>query len=76
MPELDPTVARLPYSVVGVGFAIYGVAMIAYGALRARAVERSLVEGSYTLPADRLLWPLTVSGAILGLATGALIVFD
>ena len=50
--------------------------MIAYGTLRARAVDRSLEEGRYALPPDRLLGLLTVSGAVLGLATAAVIVFD
>jgi len=62
--------------VIGVGFAIYGVAMIAYGTLRAHAVERSLAEGRYALPPDQLLGLLTVSGAVLGLATAAMILFD
>jgi hypothetical protein len=62
--------------VIGVGFALYGVALIVYGTLRARAVERSLEEGRYALPSDPLLDILTVSGAILGIATAAVIIFD
>jgi hypothetical protein len=62
--------------VIGVGFALYGVALIVYGTLRARAVERSREEGRYALPSDSLLDILTVSGAILGIATAAVIIFD
>ncbi len=76
VPELDPSATRWPYTAIGVGFAIYGVALIAYGTMRARAVERSLAAGSYALPPDSLLAGLTVAGAVLGLATAAVIVFD
>jgi putative membrane protein len=76
VPELDPSATRWPYTVIGIGFAVYGVALIAYGTLRARAVERSLAEGRYALPPDDLLGVLTVSGAVLGLATAAVILFD
>ncbi|MGZ5310693.1 MAG: YidH family protein [Solirubrobacterales bacterium] len=75
IPELDPGVTRWPYSLIGVGFALYGVALIAYGSVRSRAVERSLAAGG-PMPSDRLLGALTASGAALGLATGLLIVFD
>ncbi len=75
VPELDPDAAQLPYSVIGVGFAVYGVALIVYGNLRARAVDDAIAHGEYSLPTDRLLTGLTVTGAVLGLATAAVIVF-
>jgi hypothetical protein len=76
VPELDPSATQWPYSAIGVGFAVYGVALIAYGTVRARAVERSLGRGSYAMPPDSWLGALTISGALLGLATAAVILFD
>ena len=75
-PELDPDAAQLPYSAHRRGrVAVYGVALIVYGNLRARAVDDAIAHGEYSLPTDRLLTGLTVTGAVLGLATAAVIVF-
>jgi len=76
VPELDPSATAWPYTVVGIGFALYGVALIGYGTVRARQVERSLAAGSYAVPNDALLGSLTVAGAVLGLATAAVILLD
>ncbi len=42
IPELAKTHTKWPYVVVGVGFALYGVAMIAYGTVRTRTVDAAL----------------------------------
>lgn len=76
VPELDPSATRWPYTAIGAGFAIYGVALIAYGTVRARAVERSLREGDYALPPDSWLGALTVTAAVLGITTAGAIMFD
>lgn len=76
VPELDPSATRWPYTLIGIGFALYGIALLAYGTLRARAVERALAEGGYVMPPDRLLASLAISGAVLGLATAIVIAFD
>lgn len=76
VPELDPQAARWPYTVIGIGFAAYGVALLVYGTLRARAVDRALAAGEYALPPDRMLGAMTVAGALLGLCTALVILLD
>jgi putative membrane protein len=76
VPELNDSSTKWPYVVVGAGFAIYGVAMIAYGTLRARIVDRALRAGEFADAPDRLLIALTVAGVLLGLLTVALVVAD
>jgi putative membrane protein len=58
---------RWPYVVVGVGFALLGVAFIAYGYRRQSLVERAVARGEYVRPDDRFLAALTGIGILLGL---------
>jgi putative membrane protein len=58
---------RWPYVVVGVGFAVLGVAFVAYGFRRQRLVERAVARGEYVRPDERLLAWLTAIGVLLGL---------
>ncbi len=76
IPELAKTHTKWPYVVVGVSFALYGVAMIAYGTLRARAVDAALRAGRFADAPDRLLVALTVTGIVLGILTAVLVVAD
>jgi putative membrane protein len=70
-PELQSG-ATWPYVVVGVGFALYGIALFAQGSIRARQVAAALGEEKHAMgwsaPA------LTAAGPLLGLAVVALIV--
>jgi Predicted membrane protein len=76
VPELNKTPTKWPYAVVGVGFAIYGVAMIAYGSWRARTLVHALRQGTFTTAPDRFLGALTVAGVILGILTVVLVAID
>jgi putative membrane protein len=58
---------RWPYVVVGVGFALLGVAFVAYGYRRQRLVERAVARGEYVRPDERLLAWMTGIGVLLGL---------
>jgi putative membrane protein len=58
---------RWPYVVVGIGFALLGVAFVAYGFMRQRHVERAVARGEYARPDERWLAALTVAGVLLGL---------
>jgi len=73
VPELDPSAARWPYSVAGVGFALWGIAAIAYGSLQRAAVDREIEEDSPREPARWPLLALTMFGLGLGLLTATLI---
>ena len=66
-------VTRWPFEVLGAGFAVFAVALIAYGARRFLRVERALQEGLYAPFPAREAAVLTVVAAVLGVATLALI---
>lgn len=76
IPGLDHTAAQWPYSVVGVCFAIYGVAVMAFGSLRRATVERALAEGHFPDPPHFAHLALALSGMALGLLSAMLIVID
>jgi len=76
VPELGGSADRWPYTVIGIGFALYGIALIAYGTARARAVEDAIARGEFATTPDRILGGLTAAGVVLGLATLAVIAAD
>jgi putative membrane protein len=76
VPELSDTSTTWPYATVGVGFAIYGVAMIAYGALRAKAVDESVRAGGFVGPQSGWLAALTGAGLVLGVLTAVLVIAE
>ena len=57
------------------GFAFYGIAMIAYGTNRARAVDQALF-GPTRLNREPVRLFLAAAGVLLGLATAILILFN
>ena len=73
VPDIAGTEDTWPYVATGIGFSIYGVALIAYGTLRARELERKLGGRHQIDASDRTLVALTVVGCLLGLASVALI---
>lgn len=66
-------VSRWPYVVVGVGFALLGVAFVAYGLIRQRAVETAIARGEYVQPDGRLLAGLAGAGVLLGFGLLAIV---
>jgi putative membrane protein len=64
LPELANHVTRWPYALLGVGFALYGIAMFVLGTRRLSANSSE----------DRVLIVLMGVGVVLGLGTLALIV--
>jgi putative membrane protein len=68
VPDLANVESSWPYQVVGAGFALLGIACIAYGLRRERQVERALMQGEF-VPADpSMAFGLTGAGVLLGLA--------
>ena len=63
-----------PYAVIGTGYALVGVAMIGYSAVRQRRLGAALRAGEYAYLEDRTLRAFTLAGFVLGVLTVALIV--
>ena len=74
IPGLDRGSARWPYDLAGVCFAIYGVAVIAYGSRRRNSMERALDDGRFPEPPRYAHAALAAGGVALGLLTVVLIV--
>ena len=64
--------ATWPYILLGAGYAIASLAMFGLGALRARAVDRALSEGAYSMLPDT--WVLVLGAGGAALAAGTLLV--
>jgi putative membrane protein len=67
--KLVPSVShqtRWPYVILGVGFGVLGLLLIAYGLRRQRDVRDAIARGDFRHPDDRLLAALTAMGISLG----------
>lgn len=69
IPGLDRSLAQWPYDLAGACFAIYGVAVIAYGSHRRGTVQRALDEGRFPEASGYAHTALAASGVALGLLT-------
>ena len=74
VPALDDSTIRWPYTLLGVAFAFYGIALIWYGNLRGIAATRAVSEARFAYPSMAVSTVLGVMGAILGLATAIVVV--
>jgi uncharacterized membrane protein YidH (DUF202 family) len=74
LPALIHHVTRWPYAVVGIGFALYGVALIAFGTRRIDALNRQLGVPPAERSAVRAMGAFAIVGEILGLAVVVLII--
>ena len=73
VPELSGTTTEWPYVVVGIGWALYSVALFSYGSIRSRRVERALDQGEM-IPSSRAEARMLMAfGVTLCLATVGLI---
>jgi putative membrane protein len=76
--KLIPSVAggnSWPYEALGVGYSLLGLVFVVYGYRRQLEVEAAVRRGEWApLDARVSLW-LTVAGAVLGLATVAVVLF-
>jgi uncharacterized membrane protein YidH (DUF202 family) len=62
-----------PYIMLGVGYAILGVGVVAYGLYRGRAVDQAVRRGEWLNLDDRVLWTIGLLTLVLGLFTVAFI---
>ena len=75
VPELNDSIHRTPYVVLGVAFGLYGVLLFAYGNLRGRALDDAVAHGGYAQLGRRANIGLALGGIALGLGTTLLILF-
>jgi putative membrane protein len=61
--------SSIGYELVGVGYALLGVAFVGYGHLRQQQQERALAEGRFVPFTRRAALGFTVAGLVLGAAT-------
>ena len=66
-------VARWPYAVIGVGYALLGVALVVYALVRRHEVETAIRRGEYAPPDDRAMFLFVGFAAALGLLTGVVV---
>jgi putative membrane protein len=70
-PELQDSGATWPYVVVGIGFALYGIALFTQGTMRGREEAGALGEAKRAM--DWRAAALAAAGPLLGLAVVGLI---
>jgi uncharacterized membrane protein YidH (DUF202 family) len=66
-------VAPAPYVVLGCGYAALAIALLVFGALRQRELERSIVDGVHRPLPFRLVVAFTVGGVLLVVLTVVLV---
>jgi uncharacterized membrane protein YidH (DUF202 family) len=74
LPVLAPHSTRWPYVVIGVGFGLYGIALIAFGTRRIATLNAELGIPPKDSSALRSMTALAVIGVLLGIGTVVLIV--
>jgi uncharacterized membrane protein YidH (DUF202 family) len=74
LPDLADHSTRWPYVVVGIGFDLYGIALIGFGTRRIERLNSEIGVPGPDRPAMRSMLVLAAVGVLLGLATIALIV--
>ena len=75
LPELIDGPAW-PYALLGAGYVIAGMALVAFGLLRERQVEDALDRGDFPRLSNRALSAFTAGSLLLGAGTLAVVVFQ
>jgi putative membrane protein len=76
VPDVADTKHRWPYAVVGVGYAMLGIALVAYGARRRLDVDEALARGDYASADARAIAAFVWATVALGAATAVLVIID
>jgi uncharacterized membrane protein YidH (DUF202 family) len=74
VPELSSG-ASWPYELLGLGYAVFGIALISYGHRRLSSVEAALRRGEWAPIDTRASAALTAVGTLLGAATILVVLF-
>jgi putative membrane protein len=75
LPELSHG-PNWPFELVGIAFAVVGIAFMAFGYVRHRDVETALDRGDYAGLEDRAAFILAAVGTVLGVGTVLLVVLN
>jgi putative membrane protein len=75
VPELVEG-SRIPYVVLGAGYALLAAGVFAAAGSRRARVSRALDQGDYSEMGERMVWALTTVGIVLALATFAVILLQ
>lgn len=75
VPDIT-SATRWPFVVLGIGFAILGIAFIAYGVHRHREVERALARGGFAPLETRVATALGAFGVVLAVLTIVVVILE
>lgn len=75
VPDLTGGV-QWPFTIAGVGFALLGVAFIAYAGMRHRRVRDAIARGEFEHPDEWFVTTLAVAGTLLGLLVLLLVLVE
>jgi putative membrane protein len=76
VPDLRHGGQDWPFVVLGAGYGLLGVVIVAYGLLRGREVDRAIRAGRWLSPDDRAMWLIGGLTIGLGLLAAVVIVAD
>jgi uncharacterized membrane protein YidH (DUF202 family) len=76
IPDLRHGGASWPFVVLGAGYGLLGVLIVAYGFRRGREVDRAIREGRWLSPGDRAMWLIGGLSIAFGLLATVVIVLD
>jgi putative membrane protein len=76
VPDIGHRSTKWPYTLVGLAFVLYGIALIGYGSARSKAVDEAAARGEFSPVPYKMLTTLGVVGMALGLLTGLLLLVD
>jgi putative membrane protein len=76
VPDLRDDGSDWPFIVLGAGYGLLGVVIVAYGLLRGREVDRAIRAGRWLSPDDRAMWLIGALAIALGLLATVVIVAD
>ena len=75
VPDLRDSGVEWPFVLLGAGYGLLGVAIVAYGLWRGREVDRAIRAGEWLPPDDRAMWLIgALTIALAALATVVIVV--
>jgi inner membrane protein YidH len=76
VPDLDEHATRWPYSVLGAGYGLLGVALVLYGLRRRSEVDAAIRAGEYAPAGDQAVSLIAIFAVVLALGTALVVVFN